>query len=235
MVPEGPPHTPTRTLDATSTSAREGREATWESMLSERVQALEGAHAGAQAEAAALRQQLSAAREHADAGLGHLSADQVRQEASAVQARLQAQLDQAHDLAEARRGEAAAAGAVAEALRQRQAEQEHWLGRRAALLESAHREVGSLQQQLAAANAATREAAAEAEATGGGVGGVGGGGRAAAAALEGIEAAAYEGRMAALHEQVAALQVEQQSAAAAASAALAEERASFLQARGRRW
>ena len=282
-LPGGPPHTPTRAPEATA-----GDEATWESILGERVQALEEARAGAQAEAATLRQQLEAARQQGETALAQGPAEQARQEAAAVQAQLQAQLEQArqieptpetictlymhgvcvHDVcigalarwrigplvhwstgplahwriialvhwcigalvhwqarevAEARRGEAAAASAAAESLRQRQGEQEYWLGRRTALLESAHREVGSLQLQLAAANAATRDAAGASR---------GGGRAAAAAALEGIEAAAHEGHVAALTEEVAGLQAAQRTAAAAAAATLAEERASFLQADG---
>ena len=92
--PGGSPHTPTRAPEAVA-AARTGDEATWESILGERVQALEEARAGAQAEAATLRQQLEAARQQGEAALAQSPAEQARQEAAAVHARLQAYLEQA--------------------------------------------------------------------------------------------------------------------------------------------
>ena len=91
--PSGGPHTPTRTSEATA-----GDEATWESIQGERVQALEEALAGAQAEAATLRQQLEAARQQGETALAQGPAEQARQEAAAVQAQLQAQLEQARQI-----------------------------------------------------------------------------------------------------------------------------------------
>ena len=91
--PSGGPHTPTRTSEATT-----GDEATWESIQGERVQALEEALAGAQAEAATLRQQLEAARQQGETALAQGPAEQARQEAAAVQAQLQAQLEQAREI-----------------------------------------------------------------------------------------------------------------------------------------
>ena len=91
--PSGGPHTPTRTSEATA-----GDEATWESIQGERVQALEEALAGAQAEAATLRQQLEAARQQGETALAQGPAEQARQEAAAVQAQLQAQLEQAREI-----------------------------------------------------------------------------------------------------------------------------------------
>ena len=89
--PGGPPHTPTAT-------ARAGDEVTWESILGERVQALEEARAGAQAEAATLRQQLEAARQRGETALAQGPAEQAREEAAAVHAQLQAQLEQARQI-----------------------------------------------------------------------------------------------------------------------------------------
>jgi len=91
--PGGPPHTPTRAPEATA-----GDAATWESILGERVQALEEARAGAQAEAATLRQQLEAARQQGETALAQGPAEQARQEAAAVHAQLQAQLEQARQM-----------------------------------------------------------------------------------------------------------------------------------------
>jgi hypothetical protein len=91
--PGGGPHTPTRTLEVTASD-----DATWESIQGERVQALEEALAGAQAEAATLRQQLEAARQQGETALAQGPAEQARQEAAAVQAQLQAQLEQARQI-----------------------------------------------------------------------------------------------------------------------------------------
>mgnify|MGYP006133353327 CR=1 FL=1 len=223
----------------------DGEDPSWEAILADRVRAMEGARAGARGELTAMEQQRDAARRQVEAAFAQGPMEQIRAEATAVQARMAEQLDAYRERLEATRAEADACSATAERLRQRLAEQEHWLGRRDAQLGSSRREVGALQRLLEQSNAQLIAAEAKlptglgAKAAAAGAGGGGGDGEgcgatgATAAGLEAISAAASEGRLASLGEQIEELQRAQQRAAADAAAALAEERSALLRSDGK--
>ena len=129
-----------------------GVHATWESLLTEQVEALQQGLAARDEEVATLRAQLEASRSESRR-LSEAGAPVARaqEQAEAAASRLRSELSATQAELEARAREADAASASAELARARLAEQQQWIARRDAQLESARRENEALRDELSAA------------------------------------------------------------------------------------
>ena len=214
-------------LPGEESAGADGVHTSWEALLHDQVGALEQGLAARDEEVQTLRAQLEASRSEnrrlQESGpLAH-----AREESAAEATRLRAELSATRAELEARARESEAATASAQLARARLIEQEQWIARRDAQLDSARRENEALREELEAAEEAARGARDDGDAAGAdddadddaaAADGSGGGGQSARKKLGPLAAAEWEAKVAALKERVGGL--EEQLAASLASSSL---------------
>ena len=214
----------------------------WEALLNEQVEALQRGLASRDEELMTLKTQLEASRsENRRLAEGGAPLARAQEQAAYDAARLRAELSATRAELEARALEADAATAAAELARARLVEQQQWMSRRDAQLDSARRENEALRDELSAAQDIARDVRAAAggmdegdedtadeddDDDGTGVGGRaggargGGGGRRAPGSLSADE---WQAKVSALQSKVSALESQLEVSLASSSLRLVQE------------